>query len=320
MRPDIDIGDMDDVEPRQPEALQAVLDRAQDAVIGIIEFRREGQDAAIEPAIGGGIRPQQTADLGGEHELVTLVMTQHGADAVLAQPVAIERRGIEEPDTGGKSAGDGARRVGLAQRGEKIAERRPAKADLADAQAGAAEPSRVGRLHATRSTAISASRASIAARDGSAAIAPWPVQARAPAITPPRAAPTISPVSAGRVAKTPLKASPAPVVSRGSMRGAAMRVSVPAGSATSTPSAPSVVTTAQPCSRTIWRAMVSGRSSMAPPARRTASSRFGVSMSRQRHSASGIVASAGAGLRMVIALPALAMRKAASVAATDTSS
>ena len=53
---DVDVMDMDDIEPCQPEALQTILDRAQHAIIGIVELRREGQDAAIEPAIGRRVR------------------------------------------------------------------------------------------------------------------------------------------------------------------------------------------------------------------------------------------------------------------------
>src|SRR5207248_2290810 len=58
MRPDVDVMDMDDIEPCQPETLQTILDRAQHAIIGIVELRREGQDAAIEPAIGRRVRSQ----------------------------------------------------------------------------------------------------------------------------------------------------------------------------------------------------------------------------------------------------------------------
>src|SRR5260221_1961101 len=320
MRPNVDVVDVNDVDPCKTQALQTVGDRAQDPLIGIVVLRGEGEDVAKQPTIGRRLRMQQPSDFGREHEAVSLVVTQHGTDAMLAESVAVERRRVEEIDAGAERTLDGTRRIRLGQLGEEIAERRAAEAELADAQRGASERPRLGGSHPMTCGEISPRRSSILRRTGIAAIAPCAVQASAPAMTPQRAASTMSPVSARRVANTPLKASPAPVVSRMSTRGAGTRVIAPDGSATSTPAPPRVITTAQPCWRISARASAAGSSSAVPPARRAASSRLGVRISRQRHSASGTVVSAGAGLRMVVAVAALAMRKAARVAATDTSS
>ena len=92
-------------------------------------------------------------------------------------------------------------------------------------------------------------------------------------------------------ASAPLKASPAPVVSTVSTRGAGIRSSA-SPSTTSAPSAPSVTTTGAPVRSASTRAARSGSSS---PASARASSRLGVSSGERSSSSSGS-ARAGAGL------------------------
>ena len=91
-----DIVDIKDVDPRQPEPLQAVLVGAHDPVIRIVVDRVERQRMTAAVGVHAGrVRAQQAADLGREHPVVARPVAQRVADRALGLADAVERRGID---------------------------------------------------------------------------------------------------------------------------------------------------------------------------------------------------------------------------------
>src|SRR3546814_5598802 len=76
--------------------------------MGEVEERLERQLPGEYPALAGrqprrrnaAVGLQQAADLGRQREAVAGIAPENVADAVLAEPVAVERRRIEVPDAG----------------------------------------------------------------------------------------------------------------------------------------------------------------------------------------------------------------------------
>ena len=146
----VDVVDVHDVDARQAETLQRILDRTHRAVVGIVEDGREGQRAGERP-LGRRrrVRPEQPADLGRQHERVPRHAAQALADAMLRQAVAVERRGVEVGHPGAaRRGGRRAKRV-VAHLGEQVAERSAAEAEGGYAERVAAEGARRvgGRAH-----------------------------------------------------------------------------------------------------------------------------------------------------------------------------
>ena len=97
-----DIVHIENVDPRQAEALKAVLERAHDPVIRIVVDRFERQ--RVSPAIGedaGRVAAQQPADLGRQHPFAPRTVAQHVADATLGLADPVVRRGIDVAHAGG---------------------------------------------------------------------------------------------------------------------------------------------------------------------------------------------------------------------------
>ena len=91
-----DVVHVEDVDAGQPEPLQAVLERAHDAVIGVVVDRVERQRMACGLGMHAGrVRAQQAADLGRQHPFVARPLAQRVADAALGLADAVERRGVE---------------------------------------------------------------------------------------------------------------------------------------------------------------------------------------------------------------------------------
>ena len=112
------------------KALQAVLDRAHDAVVGVVVDQAERQ-AALELAMVERrriARLEQAPDLGREHELVALLVAQRLAETVLGQAEAVVRRGVEIADAGVVAGLDRGARLLIGERLVHVAERRPAEA------------------------------------------------------------------------------------------------------------------------------------------------------------------------------------------------
>jgi hypothetical protein len=136
----IDVVDVRDVDARQGEPLQAVLERAQRAVMAVVVDDVERRRAREGPGRArGGVRLQQPPDLGREHEGVARHPAQARAQAMLRQAVAVERCRIEVAHA--RAAGRGRRlaQLRVGHLGEEIAERPAAEAERTDLQPAAAD-------------------------------------------------------------------------------------------------------------------------------------------------------------------------------------
>jgi len=148
--------------------MQAVLDRAHDAIVGVVEHgieRQHRREHAAVDALGRVLRLQQPADLGGEHDVVALVAAQRLADAMLAPAMAVERRGIDEAHTGVEGRLHRIMRIGIADRRIEVAERGGAEAEDRHLQLGAAERPLVRRLHDHSAARVSGMRSGGAGGD-----------------------------------------------------------------------------------------------------------------------------------------------------------
>ena len=135
-----DIVHIEDVDPRQPEPLQTVLERAHDPVIGIVVDRIERQRMAAAVGMHAGrVRAQQAADLGREHPFVARPVAQRIADRALGLTDAIERRGIDIAHPGIPGGGDD--RLGRLPRhlDPAAAQCRAAETEFGDHDPGAAD-------------------------------------------------------------------------------------------------------------------------------------------------------------------------------------
>src|SRR5690606_31115480 len=94
-----------------------------------------------------GRRGEDAANLGGDAEFVALLPAQEAADAMFAQAPAIPGRGIEIADAGVPAGLQRRLRLVVADDGEEIAERRPAKAELRQVELGAPELAQEKRIH-----------------------------------------------------------------------------------------------------------------------------------------------------------------------------
>src|SRR2546425_10763843 len=91
VRSTVDVVDVDDVEPRYAEPLQAVVDRASRPVVGVVVAlaEREHADVAVLVARRVPVRNQETADLARERIVAARDVAQRSADAVLRETVAV---------------------------------------------------------------------------------------------------------------------------------------------------------------------------------------------------------------------------------------
>jgi hypothetical protein len=119
----------------EPEPLQALLDRAHDAVVAVVEhgpFRRRALVEAVGPRIVAPGAAQQAADLGRQHERSPGLAAQEAAEPLLGEAEPVERCGVEVADAEIPGARDGRLGVGIADRREQPAERRGAEAKPRD--------------------------------------------------------------------------------------------------------------------------------------------------------------------------------------------
>jgi len=76
---------------------QALLDRTHHAVVGKIEDGIHRRHAVVGLArIGRRSGPKQAPDLRCQDELISRLRAQHRAEALLGEPVSVQRRGVEE--------------------------------------------------------------------------------------------------------------------------------------------------------------------------------------------------------------------------------
>src|SRR5437773_1239899 len=93
----VGIVDVKHVNPVQPKQSQALLDRSHDPVVGEVIGRIDGRYTLVCLAwLRWGVRPEKAPDLGREDELFTGLGSQHRAQALLGEAVAVEGRGVKE--------------------------------------------------------------------------------------------------------------------------------------------------------------------------------------------------------------------------------
>jgi hypothetical protein len=142
----VGVVDVEHVDPVEPEPLQALLDTAENAVVGEVEDgidRRRGWpslEAAGELApIRRHVRPQQSPELRREHDLVPRNAQERDPDAALCQAVAVERGRVEQAQGAIMGASQGRHGLLLVDRGVEAAERCGAETDPGHVQARRAE-------------------------------------------------------------------------------------------------------------------------------------------------------------------------------------
>ena len=138
----VGIVDQHDVDPVQPQPLQALLQRPPHAVAGEVPDPL-GRRAVGEPlGVGGlarGQRADQPPDLGGDDEAVPRQPGQQPAEAALGQPEPVVGGRVHVGEAGLQGRADGGRGVLLGNRGEQVAERGGAEGQGADPEPAAAE-------------------------------------------------------------------------------------------------------------------------------------------------------------------------------------
>ena len=119
-----------------PSLQVRMLERAHDAVVGVVEHRREARQAVLAEVgrllLAGLHGVQDAADLGRQHEVLARLLAQRRAHAQLAAAVAVERRGIEVAHAAVVGGIGQRHRLGIGDGGAKAAHRRAAEAEVGD--------------------------------------------------------------------------------------------------------------------------------------------------------------------------------------------
>ena len=127
----------------RPSLMVRMLERAHDAVVGVVEHRREARQAVLAE-VGGlllaGLQGMQdAADLGRQHEVLARLLAQCRPHAQLAAAVAVERRGVEVAHAAVVGGVGERHRLGIGDRGAKAAHRRAAQTERGDFELGLAD-------------------------------------------------------------------------------------------------------------------------------------------------------------------------------------
>ena len=142
--------DQQQIDARQAEALQAVLEAAHDPVVAVVETVLEFQSAAPEAVLEVlrvVERAEQPADLGGQHIVGAWTAIQRAAEAMLALPAAVPRRRVVVADAGvprGLQRGAG---ISVLDHVEQVAQPGAAEAELRELDVGAAKFAAGERVH-----------------------------------------------------------------------------------------------------------------------------------------------------------------------------
>ena len=143
-----DVVHIEDVYPRQPEPLQAVLERTHDPVIGIVVDRVERQRMAAFGVLGRGrARAKQASDLCRQHPFVARDPAHRIADATLGLADTVIGGGIDVGHPGRPGGADD--RFGLlpGDRDATAAEGRAAEAQLRHFNRSPSNPSLLETRH-----------------------------------------------------------------------------------------------------------------------------------------------------------------------------
>jgi hypothetical protein len=136
----VGVVDVQDVDAVETQALQALFEGAHDAVVRKVEDRVDGRDAHESLSwFRRRARSQQPADLGRQDELVPRLAAQHRPEPLLGQAVAVQGRGVEEPDSSIPGRLDDSVRVLIGDGLIETAERCGPEAEASDTQSGAPE-------------------------------------------------------------------------------------------------------------------------------------------------------------------------------------
>ena len=135
----VEVVDQQQVDGGQTQALEAVLPRAHDAVVGVVVAELEGQsagpDAAVEALqVAGGL--EDAAHLGGQHVPRPLLPPQEVAHAVLGEAVPVVRGGVVEAHAALPGRGQRRLRLVVGDALEQLAEVGAAETDLGHGDAG----------------------------------------------------------------------------------------------------------------------------------------------------------------------------------------
>src|SRR5207245_2132235 len=143
----VGIVDVKHVNPVQPKPSQALLDRSHDPVVGEVIGGIDGRYTLVCLAwLRWGVRPEKAPDLGREDELFTGLRSQHRAQALLGEAVAVEGRGVKETYACLPGGLDHAMRFIVGHLFEQPAERRAAEAEARYVQRCLAELGARGRF------------------------------------------------------------------------------------------------------------------------------------------------------------------------------
>src|ERR1700733_10436214 len=130
--PDVEIVDQQEIDAVDAKALQAVLERAHDAVVAVVEHRLELRPA--DPLVFDRAwlqrPPQDAADLTRDDELAAGFTIKRPADTMLGLPAAVPGRSVEIAHAPVPSGADDRRRLVVLDHLEEITERRRAEAEL----------------------------------------------------------------------------------------------------------------------------------------------------------------------------------------------
>jgi hypothetical protein len=136
-----DVVDIKDVDPPEAEPLQAVLDRAHDAIVRIIVDRVERHNVVWRAARGRpGARPQEPADLGREHPFVAVLSAQRVADGALGLAEPVIGRGVNVAHARFPRGADNRLGFGARHRDAGAAEGGTAKTERGDFERGSRDP------------------------------------------------------------------------------------------------------------------------------------------------------------------------------------
>src|SRR5206468_1193648 len=146
------IVDQRDVDPVEPQSLQALFEAAPYPGAGEVPLPAQGRryvEAVVQVAraLPGGVGHDQSADLGGQRVLLARTRPQYRTHPPLGQAETVVRGGVEVPDAALPGRLDGRGRILVRYHLVQIADRRGTEAQLADLDPGAPDSLHDGSSH-----------------------------------------------------------------------------------------------------------------------------------------------------------------------------
>ena len=149
--PEIDVVDQGDVDLLQAEPHVRVLQRAHDAVVGVVVDRREARQAVLAEVgrrlLAGLHGVHDAADLGRQNVAVAWLLPQRRTHAQFAAAVAVIGRGVEVADAGVIAVVGELHRLGIGDGGAKPTHGRAAQPELGDFELRLADLAALERRH-----------------------------------------------------------------------------------------------------------------------------------------------------------------------------